>query len=610
MSEKYSKRITKKKIDTFVVSPPNKEDIDSCLNTIYKDEEGHIPNMKEIAIKKNSPFMRIFTFLFGLGIVCTLLAWVGFLYVPRQGGLGENNIMFDIQGAREVALGEATTYTLVFANKHDVAIRDATLSVYYPEGFMFVTSSLPAFNAGNNEWNIGDMEAHSEDRITITGKYYGLLNDEKSWRTFFNYTPDNFNSELQKITTLTAKITENPYTIEISGPETAVVGADTIFTFAVAQKSDGNEPVQLAITPPANFIISSSSPALGKNNRATINWNDALTPNRALVSIKGQFKDSTESSNTFTAIAYLPFEKSNQLFSIATAEFTSALQKSNVAFSATVNKTSGDLDAKPGENLTFEVKLKNNSGADMNNASIQLTLDAPSLNRQSSLAWPSVKDTYDGDIVGVQISDTVRRGEITWNNKKIPALTKVKPDDEIVITVQLPVKDSDTFNFNTLKETIIKVSASLDYTDASGSNKNVAASPTTITLVSDLAFSNKSTVTTNSQGKEEHVVTWTLTNSFHALKNIVATAEMYGDATYLSGTTSEGKTDYDPRDKKITWAIADLKEGRKTMTSGFTLVLNTKNPTQNTLLSKVTIVAEDAVTGKKIQLTGKEITLK
>jgi hypothetical protein len=42
----------------------------------------------------------------------------------------------------------------------------------------------------------------------------------------------------------------------------------------------------------------------------------------------------------------------------------------------------------------------------------------------------------------------------------------------------------------------------------------------------------------------------------------------------------------------------------------FTLVVNAKNPTQNTLLSKVKIEATDTVAGKKILLSGNEIKLK
>ena len=61
--------------------------------------------------------------------------------------------------------------------------------------------------------------------------------------------------------------------------------------------------------------------------------------------------------------------------------------------------------------------------------------------------------------------------------------------------------------------------------------------------------------------------------------------------------------------KKISWKIAELPESIDVANAAFTIIINKKNPTQNPLLSKVHIQAEDAVTGKKLDFMGEEVSL-
>ena len=607
MSDKNTKRFAKKQLETIIHSPPDENDIDTCLTNIYQDHEGRIPNMKEISIKKSSPFVRILSFVFGLVVVCALLAWAGFLYFPGQTA-NENGLVFDIRGSRDVAVGVTTTYTLSYANTSDAHIKNATLSVHYPEGFVFITSSVPSNNSGHTEWKINSLKSSSEGSLIITGKYYGQYNEQKTWRTFFNYTPDNFNSELQKITTLTAVINDNPYKLELTGSDGVAVGSDAFYTFSVSKTTNNKQPIQLSIVPPGNFIITSSTPAL-KNNKVTIDWGSTTSPDNFRLIIKGKFKNA-DTPNMIKGVLYLPFADTNQLFTIATAGITSQLLKSDLEFGTTINGTQNDTEAKPGETLAVTIHLKNSSPEEMKNAAVTISFDAPSVKRQSLLNWSGLEDKYDGSVVGEQLTDTVRRGQITWNSKKISDLAKIKPGSEVLINVKLPLKTTTGFDYSAIKETVIKVNSSVDYLDAKGISKSTAGNPIIITLETDLAFIGRDTLTINGQGKEEHAVSWILTNTFHPLKNITATAVAYGDTTFLSGETTDGTSGYDPRDKKIIWTIDELQPGDNQSKNTFTLVLNTKNPTQNTLLSKVTIEAEDAITGQKISLIGKEITLK
>lgn len=604
--EKKERRHSIRRKTVTRISPVAEEkDIENCLTNIYQDENGEMPNMKRMAIKKSGSFGRFVSVVFMVGIVAAVLAWAGFFFLPST-NITSDQIDISIDGPNSVSIGATTTYQITYSNQQENDLNNVTLNLYYPEGFVYTGSSLQPQNAGHNEWKIGTVDHGTEKTLTITGKYFGAVNDQKSWRAFFNYTPSNFNSELQKITTKVVTITDSPYHVSMTGPDQIAVGADAIYVFhAITDKTSG-QPLLLSPVLPTNFQLASSSPALDKNYRWNVNFTSSTD---VMFSLKGKFKDSTVTTNGIKAILYLPLAAQNQLFQVASTEIKPTITKNDVTFATAINGKLVDFTTKPDEKLNITINFKNTSQTEIKNASLVLSLEGPSVKHQSALSWSEIKDSHNGDIVGEQLNDTIRRGQITWTSKKIPALGSIKPNDTVTIDLSIPVKDTRDFDFSSAKENTIKVNTSLSYVD-SGQTKTLAASPLTLIIASDLAFKGKDTVSTNSQGKEEHLISWTLTNNLHDLKNITVTANAYGDTTYLVGAASSGTADYNPSTKKLTWTIPSMPESVDVATNNFTLVLGTKNPTQNTLLSKVSVQATDVVTNQTITLEGSEIGLK
>lgn len=594
----------RRKTATRITPVAQEKDIENCLTTIYQNEHGEIPNMQTMTIKKGSSFGRFISIVFMVGIACAVLAWAGFFFLPTPNSTTDQ-IDLSIEGPNSVTIGVTTTYRISFSNNQPNNLNNVTLNLYYPEGFVYLESSLQPQNAGHNEWNLNTIEQGVEKTISITGKYFGAINDQKSWRAFFNYTPSNFNSELQKITTKSVVISDSPYKVSMTGPDEITVGKDAIYTLHAIADKPSNQLLYLSPVLPVNFQLASSSPALDKNNR----WNvDFSTSTDNTFILKGKFKDNN-ASNGIKAILYLPITASNQIFQVASTEIKPTVAKNDITFATAINGNLNDFNAKPNEKLNITINFKNTSQTEIKNASLVLSLEGPSNKRQSALAWTLIKDAHDGEIVGEQISDMLRRGQITWNSKKIPALSAIKPNDTVTIDLSIPIKDTKDFDFDAAKENTIKVNTLLSYAN-DGQTQTLAASPLTITITSDLAFNNKDVVSTNSQGKEEHTVTWTLTNHLHDLKNITVMANAYGDVTYLVGSASSGIVDYNPSTKKLMWTIASLPESVDIATNNFTLVLSSRNPTQNTLLSKVSVQATDINTNQTITLQGNEIGLK
>ena len=198
-------------------------------------------------------------------------------------------------------------------------------------------------------------------------------------------------------------------------------------------------------------------------------------------------------------------------------------------FNLAINGSLANFNSQPGEKFEYYSFLKNQSPNNLNNVSLKLTLDAPSAKRQSLLDWAKIEDKYDGDVRGVQLSDVFRRGEITWNKSKISELSKVNKNGEISVDVQLPIKDGSSYNlsdFNTSSQ--ITALAEVSFKDPDGVSHTYSSNQIIITVNSDLKFETRDTVSPSGNG-QKHQITWVLTNTFHPLKNLTLTADVYGD---------------------------------------------------------------------------------
>lgn len=613
---KRKKIVRRKKIETHwdnQIGKSKKMKIDRELESIYEDN-GKMPNMKEIKIKKRHPAARIFfTGLFILALMAAA-AWAGFFYLPNRSGAGEKELSLRITGPTELNIAATTTYVISYANRQKIALKNVVLTVNYPESFVFLDSSLPSSNSGHTQWNIGDIKPNASGEIKITGTNFGALDQKNSWRIFVNYQPENFNSEMQANATLETKITVSPFSIGISGPDKIAIGDSAEYIFTLKNDSDW-QPNKLIVAPtlPTNFYISSSSPVLNKDNTWVITR--ATSTPEMTFKLSGKFSEAgidleNNAAAQINADIRLPFGPNERLYSIGAAGLNTDLVKNSLIFSLAINGTMTDLSSQPGDVLNMTLYLKNTSKDTMKNASIKLTLNSPALKKQSALNWAELEDKLDGDVTGEQISDTMRRGLITWTPRHLPSLAEIKPGDEITIDLRLPVKDARVFDLSGLTEFKIEALAETTYKDKTGQERTLSGNPIVITLNSDLAFESRDTVVMEN-GLETREINWVITNDFHPLKNLELSATLFGDVNFETASpTPAGVVSYDADSKKITWTIAEMPESVDVLALPFTVTINKKNPTQSALISKVRVKAEDTVTGQTIEFMGDETPLK
>jgi len=591
------------------MSSAEKKEITKNLTSIYSDN-GKIPDMRRIKVRKSGSLFKSLFIVVIIGGLLAAAAWSGFFVLPNKNQTSESKVEVKIAGPETLSLGAENTYNISYENKENVRLTNVILSVKYPETFSLADSSVASANAGHTEWNLGTILPRQKGNITITGKNYGALNQEGSWRIFLNYKPENFNSELQKVATLSTKISQTPFSMAVSGPDKIAVGSDAKYTFTLVNNGEW-WPEKLEMTPvwPENFYPASSTPALEKNKWIIKGSNfSTSTPIGALnFVVIGKWGDGGEAT-TMPVKTSLSLPFNGEQYVIAEANLNTELVKNTVGLNLAINGSMKEIFSQPGDSLNITVGLKNTSQGELNKASVKLILTAPSVKKQSVIDWGNIVDKYDANVEGKQISDTLRQGQIIWTNTQIKDLTKLKPGQEVNIDVQLPIKDTAKFDWTSVKDYKITASAEVSYTDSTGAKQIVSSNPINITLNSDFKFESRDSV---SADEMTHEINWVLTNNFHPVKNIKLTADVFGDITFTSPEeVPAGEFKFDSTTKKITWTIPEMPESVDVLAVPFSITINKKNPTQNTLISKVHIQAEDAITGQNLDIMGDEVLLK
>jgi len=422
------------------------------LDSIYRDENGRIPDMSRIKIKKESSFLKKFFIFIIIISFLAAAAWAGFFLMPNK-NFSDNQVNIVINGPDNIIFGATSTYEVIISNNQSVEIKNVNLNLRYPESFVFISSSLPATNKGNTEWNLNDISGNKEQKIQISGVYYGVLEQDQSWRASVRYQPENFNSELQRSAVKTVKITHSPYSLTITGPDKAAVGSEVEYLITLEDREGKpNQKFIIRNTFPNNFYITTSSPILEKDNNwifvyspiintsttSTTNTANLVLPLRQIFSVKGKFVDSEQNKTTLRS--ELLFVSNQDNYQIDESTITTELVRNSVSLEMAINGSTENITTRPGEQLNITIAAKNDSKDKLSKASINIYFDAPAYKRQSVIDWAKITDKSDGDVVGKQISDTIRQAKITWNGSKLNTLNNWKPNQEVQFNFQVPKK--------------------------------------------------------------------------------------------------------------------------------------------------------------------------
>lgn len=594
--------LSAKKIPMVKKSNTREEKIDKQLTSIYQDFYNKPEKMTKIEMKKRHPVLKFLFLTVFIGGLMAAIAWAGLFLLPSQEKFAEEKINLSVSGPQTAQIGVTSTYKIIYSNDQSQSLKNVTLTVKYPESFVFLDSSSPSSNEGHTEWDLGEITSGQKGELDISGIIYGSMNEEESWRVFLTYKPEKYNYQLQKAGALNVELGESPFEVSITGPSKAVIGEDVEYVFTVKKEGAGKGILELKPSWSTGFFIVSAEPKMDIGNKWVIDTNTSTE--EWTFALKGKFDSTEEKESSAAAILSLRGDSTKAL---ASSQISADLEKNDMDLKLAINGKTANFGVKPEEDLNYTINLKNNNPDELQNITVKLRVDGPSISRRSALNWSDISDEYDGNITGVQLSDDVRRGEITWDEEIIPSLAMLKSKEEINVNVYLPLKSSSNFDFTDSESDTIEVGAIVIFTDPDGNEKTLTSNPIKITVNSDLSFKAE----TEKIEDNKYQITWLLSNSVHPLENLKIESDVYGQTELiLEGEPPAGSFNFDTENKKAVWKIPEYNLAMPdSLPLKFSLTISEPNPSQEVLMSKVVLEAIDKKTGEIIRLENEEVKL-
>ncbi|PIR78521.1 MAG: hypothetical protein COU28_01165 [Candidatus Magasanikbacteria bacterium CG10_big_fil_rev_8_21_14_0_10_36_16] len=585
--------------------------ISQKLTEIYENDNGDIPDMRLFQKSSHSRFLWAFFVLIFSVIFFAAIAWVGFFVIQPNTKFSEDNIILTISGNENFRSGENSTYRIRYKNPQDVALHNVVLEVRYPKGFVFASSTKSTVDDNHDSWNLGDLEAEGSGYIDIVGNIYGDISSEQSFRVFLNYVPENFSSSFQKVTSLTLTSTDTLVKIEVQVADQVVAGLDTPVKIIVSPASDVPVKNISVSCDSSSFTFKSSEPKTVPGKDCQWNFDSLDAPQE--INVFGFFTEDKDNGNKFSVAVknWVSSERTGDGYILANVEKDVVLSKLDTLYSLVVNGTTGSFDMQPGDTISASIFIKNNGESVLKDAKLKFIIDAPANNNRSILNWTSL-DTgdIDGDIVGQKISDDVRRGIITWDKRYIAGLKNIMPGDEVKVNITLLIKNANDLTLSDYAAFMMNISSELSYT-LNDKTETISSNKLDIKLTSDLKMTAKDDVSQDVGGDTVHKISWLLTNSYHDLKNLEISADLYGDISLDESNivVPAGTITYDKDQKKLLWKIDQMPISVDILAAQFEIKVLSDNPTQKNLTSKPVIKAFDDILQQDIQVFGQEVLL-
>jgi len=239
-----------------------------------------------------------------------------------------------------------------------------------------------------------------------------------------------------------------------------------------------------------------------------------------------------------------------------------------------------------------------------------LVFETPSFDKKSMLDWGKLNDKFDGQIDGAQVNDTTRQGSITWTKRQIGGLANLAAGKELAIDINIPLKSGQTIDLIKFTTSAMTAGVEVKY-ESDGAQKLLSSNQINFIINSDLVLEVRDKVTGDSQDREMHNMDWIVSNSFHELKDIELSADIYGDVIWNDSALNvpAGEAKFDAAKKQLVWKIPSMPVSVDVLDLKFSVTINQKNPSQTNLTSKVKIKARDISTGQDIIIAGDEVLL-
>ena len=601
-------RQRKKKITT--------REINATLGAIYHDEAGKKIDMKIHRAERRGWRRLLIGSIIFFGLIFTV-SWLGIFFFSNFSGFGADNLKLEIAGDKKIVAGAGVEYEIYYKNNEDMPLASSEIGLFFPKAFV-LSSSTPLLD-DRNVLKVGTLRPGHGGSIKISGKFFAAEREKHVLQAALTYKPSNFNSTFQKIAKLEIEIFGSVFDGSLEGPDKISVGSDAEYELVYKNKS--NETLKnLAIEAvlPADFMASSSTPAIDKNNRWLLEKLEAQAEGR--VKLRGSFNSGAKGSRDIS-LKLGTIDKDGVFLALIEKVMTSEVIGGNFITTLAVNGSSNNGTVRWGQPLNYSLTYKNDGAETIYDAKLRMNIVAlQKEGGRSIINWSSLVDTNNGRSSGETI---------VWTKKEISGLGQIRKGEQGTLNFSIdliPRPAGASSAGPSYKD--YKIEGVLEVEIARIGNlameKKMQANKITTFVDSDTEFSSQARYYNDGNiavgsgplpprvgQKTSYKIYWKITNSMHELENIVVSADLGKNAVFSLASAEAGTVALDSTLKKVEWTLNRLPTSISAISASFDAALTPSAEDVGNiakLLENIILTAKDKSTGGTITISAGDET--
>ena len=542
-----------------------------------------------------------------LGGIALVMLIGGLVFKARTALFSEERVEISITGPKNVASAEETTFTVTYANNNWAGLENVMLLVSYPESFHPEGDKALLIKGSLLEIPLGEMKANTENKVSITGKFYGSKGDLASLEAKLHYTSKGISTVFEKSMRFGVNVASSPLTLEITAPVEAVPGQDVEYVIDYNNVSDlsfTNLRVKLEYPDGFQFVSAEPRPSEGEAIWYIGNLNAQA---QGKIIVRGVIAGQRDEYKRVRGMIGF-FQGDGKFVAYAENERQMRIVASPFALSQTVNGLT-DITVSPGENLQYVIRYKNESNVGMRDAIVSVEIN-PTLLDMSQLTLK--RGAYDA-----------ARKMITWKASDIPSLGRIEPGASGEISFSVPVLQK--IPAGSEKNLSIRSVAKIDSPDIQtsiGSNKIIGSNMLLVKLASlanmevrafyaDTLLPNSGPVPPKVGQETSYTLRINLTNSSNDLSSARVSVMLPTNVQY-KGRFAPGEevVTFNERSNELVWEVGTVSPATNASRQLAFQVTMVPSPgdvgTVLMLMNSATFTAEDTYTHQNIRIEVKD----
>jgi hypothetical protein len=584
-----------------------KKEINKALDTIYRDAGGKKFDMQVHRAARPGKRKILIGLIIFFGLIA-FVSWLGIIVFSQFGGSAADNLKINIAGDEKPSAGVEAQYEVNYKNNDNFPLAAAELGLFFPKSFI-ISGSEPSLG-DKNSLKIGTLAVGAGGSVKFKGKFFATDGSKEVLQAVLTYKPSNFNSNFQKVFNLEITISGSSFDGSLDGPDRTAAGDKAVYKLAYQNKL--NEPLEnVAIDAvlPQDFIISTTTPAIGKNNRWDIGKLDAKTGGE--IEIAGAFSSGAKGEQEIILKLGI-IDKDGGFLTLIEKKAAVEVIGGDLLTTFMINGVSDFNSARWGEPLNYSITYKNAGNKTLYNVKFFASIvGTPSEQGQSIINWQSLKDGNRGQASG---------GIVTWTKNEIPGLAQIKPGAEGIIDFSvnlIPKPASPSYKDYKIDSAL---SSEIERVGDVAVRRKLESNKITAFLASDAQFSSQARyydANNNIVGsgpippkvgeKTTYRIYWKATNSMHELDDLKVSADLPDGVVFSAPSSDAGTIALDGSLKKVVWSLNMLPNSANTITAQFDLSITPLAANAGKvmdLLKNIEFSSRDKSTGGTIIISG------